>query len=122
MQAINQTRGTILCARLDEAGGLGGQARGLLGRAVIEPQEGLIFARRRYEPFMLMHMFFMRFAIDLVFLDRYDRVIRICSFLKPWRLSPVVFAARKALEMAPGAVARSRTVVGDQIAFRETND
>jgi uncharacterized membrane protein (UPF0127 family) len=117
MRAINQTRGNVLCARLEEAGGCGGQARGLLGRAGIEPDQGLLFVRQRFEPFMLMHMFFMRFAIDIVFLDRDDRVIRISSRLKPWRVSPLVFAARKALELAAGAAARSDTAVGDQIRF-----
>jgi hypothetical protein len=69
---------------------------------------------------MLMHMFFMRFAIDIVFLDRDDRVVRISRELKPWRVSPIVFGARQALELAAGAATRSHTVVGDSI--RIVND
>ena len=64
---------------------------------------------------MWMHMFFMRFAIDIVFLDRHDRVVHISRELKPWRVSAVVFRARKALELAPGAAAHSNTVIGDSI-------
>ena len=119
MQAINQTRQTILCARLDDAGGLSGQTRGLLGRDGIDADQGLLFVRNRFEPFMWMHMFFMRFAIDIVFLDRHDRVMHISHRLKPWRMSPMLFRARKALELAAGAAARSATTVGDEISFAD---
>ena len=115
LQAINQTRKTVLCARLADAGGRSGQARGLLGRHSLAADEGLLFVRQRLEPFMWMHMFFMRFAIDIVFLDRDDRVVHISRELKPWRVSAVVFRARKALELAPGAAARNNTVIGDSI-------
>ena len=68
---------------------------------------------------MWMHMFFMRFPIDIVFLDAAGVVIRINEGLKPWRVSSVVFGARRALELASGATSRSGTIVGDAIAFEE---
>ena len=117
LQAINQTRRTTLCARLDNAGGLSGQTRGLLGRDGIDADQGVLFIRNRFEPFMWMHMFFMRFAIDIVFLDRNDIVIRISHALKPWRISPIVFRAHKAIELEAGAAVRSDTRVGDSIIF-----
>jgi len=119
IRALNQTRGTILCAQLEHAGGLAGQSRGLLGRSGLESDEGMLFVRGRFEPFMWMHMFFMRFPIDIVFLDRAGIVICINHGLKPWRVSSVVFRARRALELADGAAARSGTVVGDAIAFEK---
>jgi uncharacterized membrane protein (UPF0127 family) len=57
----------------------------------------------------------MRFAIDVVFLNRQGRAIRIDRNLRPWRISSIVWGARKALELAAGAAARSQTEVGDQI-------
>ena len=117
LRAINSTRGTVLCARIEDAGGLAGQSRGLLGRDSLEPDQGMLFVRGRFEPFMLMHMFFMRFPIDIVFLDQESRVIRINPGLQPWRLSSIVFGARKALELAAGAVDRSATQRGDLITF-----
>ncbi len=66
---------------------------------------------------MLMHMFFMRFAIDIVFLDRAGRVIRINRELRPWRISSLVLGARWALELEAGAAARAATRIGDLIAF-----
>ena len=63
-------------------------------------------------------MFFMRFAIDIVFLDKSNRVLRINHRLKPWRVSSMVFGARRALELEAGAAARSGTIEGDQVALR----
>jgi uncharacterized protein len=121
MRAVNQTRGTVLCARLEDAGGLAGQGRGLLGRDGLEPGTGMLFENGRFTPFMWMHMFFMRFAIDIVFLGRDDTIIRINRRLKPWRVSSVVFGARRALELPAGASDDSATQVGDKIVF-ETVD
>jgi uncharacterized membrane protein (UPF0127 family) len=66
---------------------------------------------------MWMHMFFMRFAIDIVFLDRSGKVVRINRNLKPWRVSSMVFSARLALELPAGAATASATEPGDQIRF-----
>lgn len=77
----------------------------------------MLFVAGRFSPFMWMHMFFMRFPIDVVFLDREDSVIRINHGLKPWRVSSMVFGARKALEVAAGTAKSSTTQVGDRIQF-----
>jgi uncharacterized membrane protein (UPF0127 family) len=114
-RAINQTRGTVLCAKLADAGGVAGQSRGLLGRDGLAPGEGMLFETGRLSPVMWMHMFFMRFAIDIVFLGRGDKVVKINRNLKPWRVSSMVFGARRALELQAGAADRSATQVGDQI-------
>ena len=117
VRALNQTRGTVLCERLEDAGGLRGQSRGLLGRDGLEPGTGMLFENGRFTPMMWMHMFFMRFAIDIVFLDRSGKVARINHDLKPWRVSSMVFGARVALELPAGAAAASATEPGDQIRF-----
>ena len=83
----------------------------------LEAGHGMLFVRGRFEPFMWMHMFFMRFAIDIVFLDRNDTVIRISHALRPWRMSAIVFGARRALELEAGAAIRSDTRIGDSIGF-----
>ncbi|HUA36324.1 MAG TPA: DUF192 domain-containing protein [Candidatus Binataceae bacterium] len=118
LRAINRTRDTILCERLQNAGGLRGQSRGLLGRDGLGDGEGMLFINGRFNPFMWMHMFFMKFAIDIVFLDGRDRVIGIDRELKPWRVSSIALGARKALEIQAGATRRALTEIGDQIEFR----
>jgi uncharacterized protein len=117
VRAINKTRGTVLCARLENAGGLGGQGRGLLGRDGLEPGTGMLFENGRFTPFMWMHMFFMRFAIDIVFIGRGNTVVKINRQLRPWRVSSIVFGALRALELPAGAADGSSTQVGDQIVL-----
>src|SRR5260370_4566581 len=117
-RAINETRGTVLCARLEDAGGIVGQGRGLLGRKRLEQDEGMLFVRGRFEPFMWMHMFFMRFPIDIVFLDRNDIVVKLNRELRPWRVSSGVFAARKALELSAGGSPACRTTGGENIKLQ----
>jgi uncharacterized membrane protein (UPF0127 family) len=117
LRAINRTRGTTLCEHIEDAGGMAGQSRGLLGRDGLAPGHGMLFVRGWLEPFMWMHMFFMRFAIDVVFLDRKGTVVRISHTLKPWRVSPVVFGASRAIELEAGGALRSDTRVGDSIEF-----
>jgi uncharacterized protein len=119
LRAINRTRGTLICGRLETAGGIAGKGRGLLGRQRLEADQGMLFEAGRIEPFMWMHMFFMRFPIDIVFLDRNGRVLRIDHGLRPWRVSSMVFGARRALELAAGAAAAAKTEVGDQIEFAQ---
>src|ERR1700688_1569275 len=117
VRAVNLTRGTVLCERLEDAGGLGGQSRGLLGGGGREPGSGMLFENGRFTPMMWMHMFFMRFAIDIVFLGRGGKVVKVNRNLKPWRVSSMVFGARVALELAAGAAEASGTEPGDQIKF-----
>jgi uncharacterized membrane protein (UPF0127 family) len=117
LRALNQSRGTVLCAQLENAGGVAGQSKGLLGRDSLEPGAGMLFENSRFTPMMWMHMFFMRFAIDIVFLGRGNKVISISRQIRPWRVSAMVFGARRALELEAGAAERSSTQVGDQIRF-----
>jgi len=116
-RALNQTRGTTLCELLELAETRAAQNKGLLGRGGLERGCGMLFDNRSFLPVMWMHMFFMRFAIDIVFVDQSDRVIRINHSLKPWRLSSMVFGARRALELEAGAAARASTAPGDVLRF-----
>jgi uncharacterized membrane protein (UPF0127 family) len=114
IRALNRTRGAVLCERLEVAESMAAQSRGLLGRDGLAPGAGMLFEGSLL-PLMWMHMFFMRFAIDIVFLDQSNRVLRINHSLKPWRVSSMVFGARRALELEAGAAARSATEEGDQL-------
>ena len=73
--------------------------RGLMGRTSLAPDEGMLF-----RPAGSIHMFFMRFPIDVVFCDDDLRVVKVVRDLKPWRMA----SARRAkvtIELAVGAAA-----------------
>ena len=110
LRALNRTRGTILCERLEVAESMAAKSRGLLGRDGLAPGAGMLFENGGVLPLMWMHMFFMRFAIDIVFLDQVQPGHRkSITSLKPWRVSSIVLGARRALELEAGAAVRSGT-------------
>jgi uncharacterized membrane protein (UPF0127 family) len=117
-KALNQTRGTVLCDWLQPAATLTAKTRGLTGHHQLTPGTGMLFSSSPALPIMWMHMFFMRFAIDIVFLDRDGRVLKIDADLKPWRVSSIVIGARNALELPAGSAKSSGTQVGDQVALQ----
>jgi uncharacterized membrane protein (UPF0127 family) len=83
---------------------------GLLGRNSLPAAEGLWIERAPS-----IHMFFMRYAIDAVFLDRGGRVTKVVARLKPWRVVLWARGARDCLELPAGAAAQCRTEVGDAL-------
>jgi len=73
------------------------------------PQEGLWIV-----PCPMIHTFFMKFAIDVVFLDRELSAVRVLENLRPWRLSPWVWRAHSVLELAGGTL-RGGVQAGDRL-------
>ena len=86
--------------RVARADGLIDRMVGLLGRKSLGHEEGLWL-----DPCSQVHTFFMKFSIDVVFLDSECKVVRILPDLVPWRVSPWVWGARSVLELAAGEVA-----------------
>jgi uncharacterized membrane protein (UPF0127 family) len=85
--------------------------KGLLGRECLAPGEGLWI-----RPCEAVHTFCMRFPIDLVYLDRKNRIRKLVSALPPWRLSACLFA-HSILELPSGAIRETRTQRGDTLDF-----
>ena len=88
--------------------------KGLLGRSSLAESEGIWL-----KPCNSIHMFFMRFAIDAVFLDKEQRVLRIYHGIKPWRVSAIVGAAKSVLELPSGTCQKLAVNAGDRLEFRE---
>lgn len=64
-------------------------------------------------------MFFMRFPIDAVFVDRGGRVVRAASDLRPWVFSIAARGAADVVELRAGAIAESGTQAGDDLVFED---
>ena len=104
----NRRTGRLLGERVERAETFASRFRGLLGREGLAPGEGLWI-----EPCSSIHMFFMRFPIDAVFVDRRGEVRRVVAGLAPWRVAFGGPGARAVLELPVGAVAASETRPGD---------
>ncbi len=111
MRILNVTKESLLGDRIDLAGKSGERTKGLLGRAGLDDGEGLWIA-----PCEAIHMFFMKFAIDAVFIDKKRRVTKVVSNLKPWRLAASL-RAHSVIELPVGVAERTRTEKGDQLEF-----
>jgi uncharacterized membrane protein (UPF0127 family) len=108
-QAFNVTRGTTLAGKLELAGTGESRRKGLLGRESLPPGTGLWIA-----PCESVHTFFMRFAIDLVYLDRKLMVKKVRTSVGPWRVS-ACFRAHSVLELPAGTIEATRTACGDTV-------
>jgi uncharacterized protein len=89
---------------------------GLLKHERLETGEGLWIV-----PCESVHTFFMKFPIDLVYLDRRHKVRKVRSAVPPWRLSGCLFA-HSVLELPAGTVERSGTQTGDELLVEELKD
>jgi len=105
--------GTVVCERCEIPESSLGRARGLLGRAGLEPGAGMLI-----DAAPSVHMFFMRFPIDVVFLDRERNVVRVVHALEPWRVAGARRAVA-ALELPAGAAAEAGIEVGDALVLEE---
>ena len=85
---------------------------GLLGRAKIEQNQALIIGNCNS-----IHMFFMRFAIDVIFIDKEKKVVGFEKNIKPFQLSKIYWKSTAAIELATGVIDRSKTQIGDQLSF-----
>ena len=84
--------------------------KGLLGRSELRPGEGLLL-----RPASAVHTCFMRFPIDVVFLDGGLRVLGISDELRPWRAASRR-GARAVLELPAGESTRRWLEVGELLS------
>jgi uncharacterized protein len=115
----NRSRGASLGDRIAVANGSWTRLRGLLGRPEPREGEGLLII-----PCRGVHMFGMRYPLDVILLDREGRVVAVYPDLRPWRKTRIHRDAHMALELPSGALEQSGTRVGDvvecQVAGRVT--
>lgn len=120
MRAVTRTRvifhpatGTAVCERCVVADRPLLRMRGLLGRRDLHADEGLLL-----RPAGSIHTHFMRFPIDVVFLDRDCRVLDVRSTLRPWRMARRR-GAKGVLELRAGEARRRGVEVGDVLRLAD---
>lgn len=110
----NVTRGTTVGDRIRVASSAIDRTVGLLRTPEVNSGEGLWIERSPS-----IHMFFMPYAIDAVFVDKEGRVTKVVPNLKPWRVVWWARGARDCLELRAGAAAESGTQAGDELRLLE---
>ncbi|MFA4889693.1 MAG: DUF192 domain-containing protein [Candidatus Omnitrophota bacterium] len=110
MKIINQTKGEVIADKASVAKSLIDRTVGLLNRAKLMPGEGLII-----QPCNSIHTFFMRFSIDVLFVDKDNRIIKIIPNFQPWRLSAVSWRSSYVIELPAGVIAATATADSDTL-------
>ena len=108
--------GAAVCERCVVADRPLRRMRGLLGRPGLGADEGLLL-----KPAGAIHTHFMRFAIDVVFLDRECRVVDVRSSLRPWRMARKR-GAKAVLELRAGEARRRGVEVGDVLRVSDERE
>jgi uncharacterized membrane protein (UPF0127 family) len=111
MQAVLAGDGRVVCERCAVADGFGSRLRGLLGRRELPQGDGLLLS-----PSSSVHTLFMRFPIDVVFLDGGLRVVAVVDDVRPWRLASRK-GARHVLELPAGEARRRGLEAGQQLSL-----
>ena len=110
MRVLNQTRNAVLVTDGQVAASMWARMRGLLGHAPLKTGEGLLLRGEK-----AIHTVGMSFPIDVLFLDRNGAIVHLIHSMVPSRFSPFVFRADDVLELPPGTLVQTGTVLGDQL-------
>src|ERR671922_408108 len=106
---INARTGAAVARTVEIADTRATRRRGLLGREAMATGSALLIT-----PCFAIHTAFMRFAIDVMFIDRDGRVVRIVRNLTPWRMA-IAVRARSVVEMPGGALQSCDVRLGDRL-------
>jgi uncharacterized membrane protein (UPF0127 family) len=113
MRVLNRTRNTELASRMEVADNPAKRNQGLLGRQRLSSGEGLWII-----PCEAVHTFWMRFPIDLVYLDRGRQIRKLVCVVHPWRISACL-SAHSVLELPAGTIRNTLTQPGDTLEFTD---
>ena len=86
--------------------------KGLLGRSSLGALEAMVI-----KPCNSIHTFFMRFSIDVLFVNKESRVVKCIVNMPSFRLSPIYLTSKFVVELPVGTIQATNTTEGDQIAI-----
>jgi uncharacterized protein len=117
IRVLNRTRGTVLGTHVRLADSLPARTRGFLFRPAPAAGEGILLS-----PCKAVHMFGMAFSLDVIFISGAGEVVATYRDLAPWRRSRLHGSAVHALELPPGTIRATGTVVGDALTWATVDE
>jgi uncharacterized protein len=110
MRLINQTKNIILAEDVFIANTFFKRIRGLLGKKGLLPNQAMLL-----EPCNSVHTFFMGFTIDILFVNKGLKVLKVLPGLAPNKLSRIYWYSRMAIELPAGTLVSTHTQTEDQL-------
>jgi uncharacterized membrane protein (UPF0127 family) len=111
-RVTNVTREAVLADASDKVDTPVRRGIGLIGKKGLPPGGGLII-----QPCNSVVSFFMRFPIDVVFLDKDGMVCHVIRSMVPWRTSKIVKQSKMVVELPAGTVEKTGTDLGDRVTI-----
>lgn len=106
---MNERTRERLAASVEIAATRQARRRGLLGRDSLRASDAMLLA-----PCAAVHTAGMRFAIDVVFVDRQGFAVKVVRDLRPWRIA-LAAEARAVIELPAGSLRWGQVLVGDRL-------
>lgn len=104
----NQSKNTVIAKAHDLANTSFARMKGLLGRSSMPAGYALVITQCNS-----IHMMFMRFPIDVVFINKKNRVVGLVHKIPPFAFSPIFWDSSCAIELPAGTIQTSKTTIGD---------
>jgi len=115
MRLIDRTTGKILASKVELADTFWRRFRGLMFRREFPKGSALLFSLSKPGRYGI-HMFFVGFPIDLLYLDSRFVVVELRAGLRPWRMHRPKAIANYLIELPAGTISRSNVKIGHKIA------
>ena len=112
MKCVNAKTGKVIASDLEMKDTYLGRLVGLLGKKGLKEGQGIIL-----KPCSQIHTCFMRFAIDVVFISKDFKVLKIINNMGSWHFSPIVLKSLYTLEVAAGEIQDLHE--GDEVKFTD---
>jgi uncharacterized protein len=114
LQVKNLSKDTTLVSGGRVATNSWTRLKGLIGVRHLPDGDGILI-----RPCRGIHCMFMSIPIDVLYVDRNDRIIAVDEAMAPWRIGRIYFSSRYVIELPAGAIARTATAPGDhlQVSF-----
>ena len=115
LKLVNSSKNLEIAASVRVAAGFFERAKGLLGKSGLERGTALWIQGSRLVGCNSVHTWFMRFAIDVVFVDKRMVVKRVYRDLGPWRMTLPAYGAVSVFELPAGTLKEKPVDIGDQL-------
>ena len=114
LYATNMSRGAVLVDKGRVADSFWSRLKGLIGVRALAEGDGLLIQGSKG-----VHCMFMSIPIDVLYVDKQNRIIALDQAMKPWRIGRIHPASRYVIELPAGTAARTGTAVGDQLQVQQ---
>ncbi len=112
----NVSKNTVIAEKCEIADNFLSRFLGLMFKNELPEGNGLLIT-----PCNSIHMFFMKFPLDIIFIDKEYNIVHLIENIKPWKFSEIIWSSNSVIELPTGAISKTRTAVGDRLEQAQNN-